>query len=276
VTAQIPARRRVLDRLAEHTVQIGLLVAFLAAWQYLPTIVSLSEKYQLFNRFFVSSPVDVVHRIGTLFTGVDDQPSIVSPLLTTIRAATVGIAVGIATGLVLGLLLSSNRTAAEVFKPFVVVLSAVPRIAFIPVIVVVFGPTSRSSAFSAALIVFFVTFFNAFEGGRTVSESMVDNAHVLGAPPRDLMLRIRLPYVLAWTIVALPGAAGYGLVGAVVTEILVGVPGMGRQVSLSLDTVDATTTIALAILLAGLGILLTAVATVLRSRLLFWWEGSAS
>jgi NitT/TauT family transport system permease protein len=268
--------RRMSGRVKEHLTQLALLVVLLLAWQYVPAISALSDRWQLFNRFFISSPVDVVKRIGDLFTGSNGQQSIVSPLLTTLRSALLGVLIGVVVGVVVGLILSASRLAAEIFKPFVTVLSSVPRIAFIPVTVVVFGPTWRSSTFSSALIVFFVVFFNAFEGGRTVTGEMLDNAYLLGAPDAHLMTRIRLPYVLAWTVVALPGAAGYGLVGTVVTEILVGVPGMGRQISLSLDTVDSTTTIALAVLLAVLGIALTALAVFIRSRLLFWWEGGAS
>jgi len=72
------------------------------------------------------------------------------------------------------------------------------------------------------------------------------------------------------------GAAGYGLVGAVVTEILVGIPGMGQQLLQSLNDANATTTIALAIMLAVLGVVLTTVAAFIRSRALFWWEGGTS
>ena len=198
------------------------------------------------------------------------------PLELTIRDALIGIAIGIVVGAALGLGLSTSPTAAAIFRPFAVVFSAVPRIALVPVIVIVFGATERSSIFSAAIVVFFVVFFNAFEGGRTVKTELLDNAYLLGASNRATMLRVRLPYVAAWTIVALPAAAGYGLVGSVVTEILVGVPGIGQQLITSLEAADATSTIALAIMLAALGILLTAIATLLRSRLLFWWEGGRS
>ncbi len=217
-----------------------------------------------------------MRRIRDLLVGTANYTSVRRPLELTIRDALIGIVIGIVVGAGLGLGLSASPTAAAIFRPFVVVFSAVPRIALVPVIVIVFGATERSSIFSAAIVVFFVVFFNAFEGGRTVKTELLDNAYLLGASNRATMLRVRLPYVAAWTIVALPAAAGYGLVGSVVTEILVGVPGIGQQLITSLEAADATSTIALAIMLAALGILLTAIATLLRSRLLFWWEGGRS
>lgn len=256
--------------------QLALAAALIAAWQYLPEVGFLSSRYKFLDRFFISSPGQVVHRIGDLFTGTTAYTSVRKPLELTVRDAVIGIAIGLVVGAALGLALSASPTAAAIFRPLVVVFSAIPRIALVPVIVIVFGPSERSSMFSSAIVVFFVVFFNAFEGGRTVKTELLDNAYLLGASNRATMLRVRLPYVLAWTIVALPAAAGYGLVGSVVTEILVGVPGMGQQLITSLESADATSTIALAIMLAALGIVLTAIATFLRSRLLFWWEGGRS
>ena len=267
---------RVRERLRVTGAQAVLAAALLGIWEYLPKVNGLADKYHLLNPFFISSPSRVVRRIGELLAGTDTIQNIREPLWFTVRDALIGLLIGVVVGAVLGLLLSSSPTAAAIIRPFVVVFSAVPRIALIPVIVVVFGPTSKSSIFSAALIVFFAVFFNAFEGGRTVKTELLDNVYVLGAPARHEMFRVRLPYVLAWTVVALPGAAGYGLVGAVVTEVLVGIQGMGQQLVLSLNGADATTTIALAVLLAALGIVLTGIATFVRSRLLFWWEGGAS
>jgi NitT/TauT family transport system permease protein len=256
--------------------QVALAVVILLLWEYLPAVPFLSDRFNFFNRFFISSPTMVAVRVWDLIVGTTAYPSVLSPLWLTVRDALIGLLIGVVAGALVGLVLSSSQLAAAIFQPFVVVFSAVPRIALIPITVVALGPTSKSSIFSAAVIVFFAVFFNAFEGGRSVSHEVIDNAWVLGASGRDSMLRVRLPYVLAWTIVALPGAAGYGLVGAVVTEILVGIPGMGQQLLQSLNDANATTTIALAIMLAVLGVVLTTVAAFIRSKALFWWEGGTS
>lgn len=256
--------------------QVMLAAIILLAWQYLPSVQFLAQRYKLLNPFYVSSPTRVAIRIWDLIVGTAVYQSVLTPLWVTVRDALIGLLIGVLVGAVLGLFLSASPLAAAIIHPFVVVFSAVPRIALIPITVVVLGPTSKSSIFSAAVIVFFAVFFNAFEGGRSVNRELLDNAYILGASGRDAMLRVRLPYVLAWTIVALPGAAGYGLVGAVVTEILVGIPGMGQQLVQALNAADATNTIALAIMLAVLGIVLTTIAALIRSRVLFWWEGEAS
>lgn len=266
-TLRSPVRTKV------RSVQILVAAALIAGWQYLPEIGFLSSRFKFLDRFFISSPSAVVIRIRDLLVGTDAYQSVVSPLWLTFRDALIGLVIGVVAGAVLGLVLSASPTASAIFRPFVVLCSAIPRVALIPVIVIALGPTAKSSIFNSAAVVFFVVFFNAFEGGRTVKRELLDNAYLLGASTRVTMMRVRLPYVVAWTIVAFPAATGYGLVGSVVTEILVGIPGMGQQLLISLEAVDATSTFGLAILLAILGVVMTTIATVLRARLLFWWDG---
>jgi NitT/TauT family transport system permease protein len=260
-----------------NATRIAVLVLLLASWQFLPAIEPLADQFKLFNRFFVSSPIAIVERIGVLLTGSTAYPSALPLLLITVRDAVIGIVIGVATGALLGLLLSASVLASRVFRPFIAALSAVPRIAFIPVVVVIAGPTSQSAILVAALVVFFATFFNAYEGGRTIRPELLDNVYLLGASGFQSTLRVRLPFVFAWTVVALPAAAGFGLVGTVIVQVLTGVPGIGQLLITAMQTADATTTIALAIMLGILGIALTAIATLLRRTLLFWWvEGAAS
>ncbi|WP_170285612.1 ABC transporter permease [Microbacterium rhizomatis] len=256
---------------------MAFLIAILAAWQFLPSIAPLAAQFRVFNRFFIGSPLGVVDRIGALLAGSPLYPMALPLLGVTIRDAVIGIVIGVAFGALVGLLLSASPLGANVFRPFIATLSAVPRIAFIPIVVVIAGPTSQSSIIVSALVVFFATFFNAFEGGRSVKPELLDNVYLLGARPFESMMRVRLPFVLAWTVVALPAAAGFGLVGTVVTQVLTGVPGIGQLLITSMQAADATTTIALAILLGALGLGLTGIATLLRRTLLFWWvEGAAS
>lgn len=271
----INARDVVLNR--RQAARLGVVIALIALWQLVPTIDALSQRYKFLNPFFISSPGRVLDRVGELVTGSDLYPSVIGPLATTLLDTVIGVAIGMLAGALLGLLLSASLLAAAVFRPLIVMLSSVPRIVFVPLVIVLFGPRSLSSIAIAALIVFFAVFFNAFEGGRTVKAELLDNAYILGAGPAESMVRIRLPFVLAWTVVALPAAAGYGLVGTVLTQILVGVPGIGQSLTTAIATADAATTIALAFLLASLGLALTGVAALLRRTLLFWWvDGSAS
>jgi NitT/TauT family transport system permease protein len=261
-----PRRGRVL------LAQIAILVGFLAAWQWLPTIDALSSRAHILDPFFISSPSQVATKVWEFLTGTGDTQPIWPYLAKTLEATLLGTAGGIIVGSLAGLVLSNSDTANAIFRPFIVAANAVPRVALIPVIVIVFGPTMRSSAISALLLVVFIVFFNAYEGGRNIAPEVLANARILGASPRKVMTRVRLPYVMAWVFAALPNAISFGLVGTVTTEILAGVPGMGRLLVLSINLVDATTTFAVVVILSVVGVVLVGLTSLARARLLRWWD----
>ena len=149
----------------------------------------------------------------------------------------------------LGLLLSESDFLERVFRPYVVALNAVPRIALIPIIVIIVGNNAKSSAVTSAIIVVFLVFYNAFEGGRSVPREMLQNATILGARRWSRMLRIRMPFVLAWTFATLPNAISFGLVGAVTAELFTGSGGIGQVLVQAVNTVDATLTFAVVVIL---------------------------
>lgn len=153
------------------------------------------------------------------------------------------------------------------FRPFLVALNTVPRIALVPIIVIIFGPTFQSSV----VLAFIVVFWNAYEGGRSVAPQLLECSGLLGASQRQVMIHVRLPYVVAWGLAALPLAASLRIVAVVTGEILTGYPGLGRLISVAQSTADSTLTFAVAITLSVLGLVLVGLAEVVKRRVLHWW-----
>lgn len=263
------ARRRKLLVVAWR---VGILLVLLALWQWLPIVPGIRKWVPVLDPFFVSSPDRIAVRTWALLTGSGNTESIWPYLLTTLGATVAGTAGGVVVGALAGLALSSNDMVDRVLRPYIMAVNATPRIALIPIIVILFGPTTRTSAASAFLLVIFIVFFNAFEGGRAIPREVTDNARILGASEVEIMRLVRLPYVVAWTFAALPNAIGFGLVGVVTAEILTGVTGMGRLLQIAISTVDATLTFSVVLLLSIAGILLVSGTAQLRARVLHWWD----
>jgi NitT/TauT family transport system permease protein len=270
VAARVP-RRTVRSRRFVLTAQALVVIAWLAGWQWLPAIPALSDHVNVLNKTYISSPSGIAVQIGKLLHGTAGETFWPS-LGTTMEGTIVGLAFAVVIGTVLGLLLSESEFAAKVLKPFVTAFNATPLVAFIPIIVVIFGVTVTSSVISAAMLSVLVIFFNSLEGGRSVPSEIMANAGILGAGRFGKMLRIRFPYVLAWMFTAMPVAISFALIGAVTTEFLVGVNGMGKMLTVALSFSDANLTIALAILLSVVGVVLVGLVSLLRARLLHWWE----
>lgn len=255
--------------------RIALIGGFLAAWQWLPTVGWLRERITFLDPFFISSPKLVVERMWNLMMGSDGYSPIWPNLQFTVVNTLVGTAIAVVLGTVLGLLLSNNPLFERILRPILVVLNAVPRVAVVPIMILIAGSAATASILTAITVVVFLVFFNALEAGRGTPKEMINAAQVAGAGARDVMFRIRLPYVLGWVAAALPNAIAFGLVGTVTTEIFVGASGMGQLLTTAVNTADATLTFSVVAFLGIVGALLVLGMGRLQQLLMPWWTGGA-
>jgi NitT/TauT family transport system permease protein len=267
--------RWIVPRLAVNLTRLAIVAVVLLAWQYLPHVSWLRHRSPVFDPFFVSSPVRVFHRLEDVMTASHGQPDLWPYLWQTLEGTFIGVAIGTVGGALLGLVFSNSPRLSRTLSPFVTLLNATPRIALVPIFVIIAGPSLTSSALTAIFVVFFLVFYNAFNGGGSVPREVVQNAQLLGASDLEVMSQIRLPYVLVWTFASLPNAISFGLVAVVTAEILTGTPGMGRLLSSSIDTVDATLTFTVVVVLTFVGVTLVTLAEVARRKTLHWWVGGS-
>lgn len=252
--------------------QAGLLAGFLAAWQFLPQVPWMRDQFRMFDPFFISSPTRVASTVVDIGLGRDGNVFIWPFVWRTLEAAFLGMGLGVILGGAAGLLLSNSPFWARVFSPFVNAVNATPRIAFVPIVVIMFGGTRTSSITISVLVVFFVAFFNGLEGGRTVPAQLLQNAVLLGANRLQLMLHVRLRYVTAWCLAALPVALAFSLVAVVTAEVFTGYAGVGRLLLTASATVNADLTFALVVYLAVMGVVLVSASELVKRRVLHWWS----
>jgi NitT/TauT family transport system permease protein len=251
--------------------QLCVAAGILLLWEYLPEWGWLSHRYRFLNPFFISSPTRVWTALVDLSTGHHDNGILLWPYLrTTVEAAAIGSAIGLSLGALLGLIFSDNVGLSKIARPFIVLANSVPRIAIIPIFVVLVGPTMRASILNVVAVVFFIGFFNAFEGGCSVSEPVLEDARLLGASRFEVMRSIRLPLVLTWTFAAVPNAISFGIVIAVGTELLAGVQGVGVLLENSTASVQASVTFAIIVALSVVGLLMYWLAALLRDLVIRW------
>jgi NitT/TauT family transport system permease protein len=247
-----------------------LLAAIVLGWQFLPEIGGLRHLSVVFDPFYVSSPSRVWTRLGYLMAGSHGQSAIWPYLWQTVKGTLLGVVIGTVAGSMAGLLLSNNEKLQKTFSPFIALFNATPRIALIPVIVIICGPTLTATALTGVLIVFFLVFYNAFAGGVAVPYETLENARLLGASRREIMWRVRFPYVVEWTFKSLPNAVSFGLVAVVTAELLTGKMGVGQLLENSISFSDSTGTFAIVVVLAAAGLILILLAEIAERRVLHW------
>jgi NitT/TauT family transport system permease protein len=251
--------------------QLLILGVMLAGWEWAPTIHGASKISPIFDRFFVSSPVRVFHTLVHLALGTGGFPSIWSYFFRSLVPALAGTGIAIVVGAAAGLMCSNWEMLNRIVRPFVIVGNAVPRITLIPIVIVLLGPTKTADILIGFMVVFFLTFWNAYEGGASVPQELLENLRILGASGFHVLRRGRFPYVLVWTFASLPNAIGFGLTAIVTAELFTGSNGLGQLLVQAVNNANASLTISVAFVLGLTGLLLIATAAIIRKRVLHWW-----
>jgi NitT/TauT family transport system permease protein len=254
--------------------QLMIVVVFLVAWEELPKIPGITNTFSFMSTFFISSPTLVVRQLGYLVTGGNGATPIWGPLASTLYTALAGTVAALIVGAIGGIAVANWGLLARITRPFLVVVNAIPKVAIIPIIILLVKSQTTSAAVVAFLSVFFLAFYNAAEGASSVPAEMIQNAELLGAQKLRVMLRVRSPYAVAWTLAALPNAIAFGLTATVTVEIISGGSGLGYQLLLGIDNSNANILFAIVFIVSTVGVALVLGAALLRRVLLPWWESS--
>ena len=165
-------------------------------------------------------------------------------------------AVGSLLGLVVGLWLALSPLASAIAEPYITAMNAMPRVILAPIFAVWFGLGVLSKVALGVTLVFFIVFFNVFQGVKEVSPVVLANARMLGASRRQLLRHIYLPSATSWVFSSLHTSVGMAFVGAVVGEYLGSAKGVGYLILQAEGTFDINTVFAGIVVLTVFALLL--------------------
>ncbi|WP_346796724.1 ABC transporter permease [Halomonas sp. Bachu 37] len=138
-----------------------------------------------------------------------------------------GFALGIVVGLSLGMVVGSSRFLYHACYPLLVGFNAIPKVAFVPILVVWFGIGSVPAILTAFLICFFPIVVNVATGLATLEPELEDVLRVLGARRLDVLFKVGLPRSLPYFFASLKVAITLAFVGTVVSETVASNQGIG-------------------------------------------------
>jgi len=249
--------------------QLSLLAVLVLAWYLLtkPGLVP-SFYFDQDNRaaFFFGEPQKVFWVIVDWFWSGE----IWGHLGVTLLETALGFAIGSVFGLAMGLWLALSPTASAVMDPYIKGFNSMPRVVLAPIFAVWFGLGIWSKVALGVTLVFFVVFFNVYQGVREVSPVLIANARMLGASPRQLLRSIYLPSAMSWVFASLHNAVGLAFVGAVVGEYLGSSRGVGYLILQAEGTFDINTVFAGILVLTAFALLLDGLVGTAERRLMTW------
>lgn len=222
------------------------------------------------DKFFYGQPSGIWDSLVHLFTVGTAFGTIWENLWITVQEAFLGFLLGTLTGVVFGILLGSNRYLAAVFGPYIKVVNSIPRIVLGSIFIVAFGLGVFPKVLLASVLVFFVVFFNAFQGVREVDQNLVANVRVLGASPFQVARHVTIPSAMTWIIASLHTAFGFAIIGALVAEVLGAQHGIGLIISQAQGNFDPDTVFACMVIVAVVTLVAEYLITLLEKSLLKW------
>jgi NitT/TauT family transport system permease protein len=239
--------------------RVLLLFALLLLWY------ALTES-GILSTFFFGRPVVVLRRIAAWFSSGKIYPHLGVTLLETVLAFAIGTILGVAVGLWLGL----RPLASALLDPYIKAANAMPRVILAPIFAVWFGLGIASKVALGITLVFFVVFFNVFQGVREVSPVVLASVRMLGATRNQLLRHVYLPSATSWVFSSLHISVGMAFVGAVVGEYLGSAAGVGYLILQAEGSFDIDTVFAGILVLTAFALLLDLVVTHAERRLLAW------
>lgn len=191
-----------------------LLVAILVLWQIICSGLNISE-------FIFPSPMRIWEQFWQF------KEVIAGHAWRTFWVTMAGFAISIVVGVLLGFLIGSSRLAYAAVYPLMTAFNALPKAAFVPVLVVWFGIGVGPAILTAFLISFFPIMVNIATGLATLEPELEDVLRVLGAKRWDVLMKIGLPRSLPYFFASLKVAITLAFVGTTVSEMTAANEGIG-------------------------------------------------
>ena len=259
----MPSRLRLLG------LQVLVAVIALGLWQFFATVPVFGVI--VLPPFFFSNPVEVGARVYALFA----SGRVWIHLWITLEESILAFVLGSVMGVLAGFWFARKPLVAAVFDPYVKMANALPRIVLGPIFTLWFGLGIWSKVALGVTLVFFIVFFNVYQGVREVSPTVLANARMLGMNERQLMRHVYWPSALSWVFSSLHISVGFAVVGAVVGEYLGSAAGLGYLIQIAEGNFEVAGVFAGMFVLVVFVIAIDMLVTLVERRLLVWRPATA-
>lgn len=213
----IGSRRR--RRRIDNVLRFGTPVLIVGLWQ-------LSAMAELLDRRFFPAPTE----IAEAFVKAIDSGVLQEALKVSVTRLLVGYFFGAVVGILVGFALGVVRPLRVALEPVISALYTVPKLAILPLLLLIFGLGSLPKILLVALSVFFITCISTISAVTGVSDSYREPARSFGASPLKAFTHVMLPAVLPDIFVSLRLAAGTGVLVMIGIEFVQGGEGIGWMI----------------------------------------------
>lgn len=233
------------------------LIVLLALWWLASTAVGPN---------WIPTPWLTFQAIGPLLADGQLPEAVLASLIVYLS----GYAVAIVLGVPVGLFLGGFRFLGRTLDPFLNALMATPRVAFIPLIIILLGLGLKAKIVIIALGAIMPILMNTYAGVLNADGELVEMARATGASRGQVFRKILLPGALPFVVVGLRVGATIGLINTVVAELYTAVTGLGGLLATYGNTFQMAPYFVVVIVLALIGLIVTQFLRLLELRMERW------
>lgn len=217
-------------------------VILLLVWELLARVGLIDVR-------FFPAPSEILERMIVLL----DDGTLLNATVITLRRLAIGFGLAAPAGVFIGVVMGISPTVRTLIAPLVSALYPVPKIALVPMVVILFGITEDSYHAIVVISVFFLVAINTLAGVANLEQRYFDIARNNGASRWDILWTVALPGALPSILTGIGLGLGFGLTVVVGTELLLPLGGLGALMWRSYQIYDIATIYAGLIVVALLG-----------------------
>ncbi|MBW8639719.1 ABC transporter permease [Hoeflea sp. WL0058] len=260
------ARKELRNRIGKWILPVVVFAVGILAWDW---IIRINE----IPHYILPGP-------GLVFqTLIQDRAILLDALMVTLQITLLALLVAVIGGAGLAILFNQSRLVEMSFYPYAVVLQVTPIVAIAPLIFIYVENKLVGLLICAWIVAFFPVLSNTTLGLRSADHNLRDLFSIYGASRWQRLLYLQLPSALPYFLGGLRIAGGLALIGSVVAEFVAGTGGIGSGLAFRILEAGYRLNIprmfAGLILIAGTGVLIYAVLSLVSHLLLRKWHESA-
>lgn len=209
-------RRKKRENFAVKATQAGFLIFLIIIWE-------IAAQFEWIDPFIMSSP----SRVFKTLVSLNSSNQLWNNVGVTAWETVVGFLFGTILGIAFAVVIWWSNFIFKVSDPYLVVLNALPKVAFGPIIIVWMGAGTKSIIIMALLVSVIIATLNILAGFKNVSPEKILLMKSFGANKIQILTKLVIPANISTIISTLKINVGMSLIGVITGEFLVASKGIG-------------------------------------------------
>ncbi|HWQ62547.1 MAG TPA: ABC transporter permease [Negativicutes bacterium] len=225
----------------------------------------LARVHAIDIRLFSSPSLIIQSFVPLLLSG-----DLVYNTAVSVQRVILGFFVGALPGIVLGVSMGLSPLVRSAVEPMIAATYPIPKLAIMPLILLVFGLGETSKVFTIAIGVFYLVVINTMAGVLNIDKIYLDVARNYGASRRDFYLTVAFPGALPMIFAGLKLGMGMALILIVAAELSAAKAGVGWMIWRAYDMFDIEQMFVALIVLSVLGYIFSLLLDAVERRVVPW------